>query len=215
MFSLKPRFLKGLYLRLKDLVSYIWNKIIVFIRWYRRTYKRVRWYKKALMLFVTLFCVFFLYLGMVDVNFLWLFGKSPSLETISHPKQDIASVIYSSDGVVLGRYYRENRIPITYEEIPKSLVDALISTEDERFYEHFGIDVHGIFAAVKDMVAHGEARGASTIIICIEERVNTIFVANFTKQPHPLNFHIMTVYHFSVPHRSTCHNDIWQVSVNA
>lgn len=163
MFSLKPRFLKGLYLRLKDLVSYIWNKIIVFIRWYRRTYKRVRWYKKALMLFVTLFCVFFLYLGMVDVNFLWLFGKSPSLETISHPKQDIASVIYSSEGVVLGRYYRENRIPITYEEIPKSLVDALISTEDERFYEHFGIDVHGIFAAVKDMVAHGEARGASTI----------------------------------------------------
>ena len=161
--SNETKFLKGLLLRLEDLLRFVWHKTKSGCRWYKRTYESARWYKRAVMLVVTFFVVFFIYLGMVDVNFLWLFGKSPGLEAIAHPKQDIASVIYSDDGVVLGRYFRENRLPVTYEEIPPMLVKALVSTEDERFYDHFGIDFQGVFAAVKDMIVHGEARGASTI----------------------------------------------------
>jgi len=99
---------------------------------------------------------------MVDINFLWLFGKSPSLSSISNPNQSVASVIYSADGKAIGKYFRENRTPVEYEEISPILIKTLIATEDERFYEHFGIDFQGLFAAVKDMT-QGRARGASTI----------------------------------------------------
>lgn len=131
-------------------------------RWYADTYREGRWYRKLLMAACTLLAVFLLYLGMVDVNFLWLFGKSPSMHAIAHPQQAEASEIISADGKVLGHYFRENRIPVQYEEISPRLIQTLISTEDERFYEHFGIDFPGLFAAVKD-IFQGNARGASTI----------------------------------------------------
>ena len=88
---------------------------------------------------------FVLYLILVDINFLWLFGKSPSLYDIAHPKQDEASIVYSADGKVLGRYYRENRIPVEYDEISPMLINALVSTEDERFY------VLTLFAIAKEL----------------------------------------------------------------
>lgn len=99
---------------------------------------------------------------MVDINFLWLFGKSPSLSSIHNPNQPTASEIYSADGKLIGKYFRENRSPVSYNEISPILIKTLISTEDERFYQHFGIDIQGVFSAIKDM-ARGEARGASTI----------------------------------------------------
>lgn len=156
-------FIRGLSDRLADLLKFLWHKLRLGWAWYKRTYKAARWYKKTGMAAITAFVVFMLYLGLVDMNFLWLFGKSPGLKAIANPKQDVASVIYSDDGVVLGRFFREYRIPVTYEEIPPMMVKALVSTEDERFYDHFGIDFQGVFAAMKDFVAHGEARGASTI----------------------------------------------------
>jgi penicillin-binding protein 1A len=63
---------------------------------------------------------------------------------------------------VLGKYFRENRTPVTYDEISPKLIKTLVSTEDERFYQHFGIDFEGVFAAIKDMTK-GKSRGASTI----------------------------------------------------
>ena len=63
---------------------------------------------------------------------------------------------------LIGKYFRENRTPVKYEEISPIIINTLISTEDERFYKHFGVDIQGVFAAVKDMT-HGKARGASTI----------------------------------------------------
>ncbi|WP_300702203.1 transglycosylase domain-containing protein [Bacteroides sp.] len=132
------------------------------IRWYKSLYLNKPWYKRALVSVTTFIIVFLIYLVMVDVNFLWLFGKSPSLSSIHNPNQPIASEIYSADGKLIGKYFRENRSPVDYEEISPILVKTLISTEDERFYQHFGIDFQGVFAAIKDM-ARGEARGASTI----------------------------------------------------
>ncbi len=139
-----------------------WNK---FITWRKARYKRYKglaWYLKIPNVVITTIVLFLLYLFIVDINFLWLFGKSPGLRSISNPNQSVASVIYTSDGEVLGKYFRENRTPVTYEEISPKLIKTLISTEDERFYQHFGIDFKGVFAALKDM-AKGRSRGASTI----------------------------------------------------
>ncbi len=98
----------------------------------------------------------------VDNNVLWLFGKSPTYDRITHPETSEASEIYSSDSVLIGRFFSENRTPVTYDQISPIAIRTLIATEDVRFYLHRGIDVAGLFAAAKDML-HGRARGASTI----------------------------------------------------
>ena len=131
-------------------------------KWYKSLYRNKPWYKRVLASTVSFVVLFLIYLIMVDINFLWLFGKSPGLSSIHNPEQPIASELYSADGKLIGKYFRENRSPVSYEEISPILIKTLISTEDERFYQHFGIDFQGVFAAVKDM-AKGDARGASTI----------------------------------------------------
>jgi penicillin-binding protein 1A len=136
-----------------------------FISWRKARLVRYRglvWYRKIANIFITSIVLFLLYLFIVDINFLWLFGKSPSMRSISNPNQNVASIIYTSDGKVLGKYFRENRTPVVYDEISPKLIKTLISTEDERFYQHFGIDIQGVFAALKDMTK-GRSRGASTI----------------------------------------------------
>ena len=105
----------------------------------------------------------FIYLGAVDINFLWLFGKSPGFAQIKNPTTASASEIYSSDGKLIGKFFNENRTPVTFNEVNPLFWKALIDTEDERFYHHIGIDFQGIFAAAKDAVVGNDARGASTI----------------------------------------------------
>ncbi|MEQ8152145.1 MAG: biosynthetic peptidoglycan transglycosylase, partial [Smithellaceae bacterium] len=139
--------------------------IIKFIAW--RKYRTARYHGlsrwgKAGNKILTFAGFFLLYLLLVDINFLWLFGKSPSLKSISDPPQLISSEIISADGRVIGKYYDENRKPVKYENISPALINTLVSTEDIRFYKHFGIDMQGLLAAFKDAL-HGNARGASTI----------------------------------------------------
>ncbi len=132
-------------------------------QWYKGLYLGRKWYFKLGTGLVTFFIAFIIYLVMVDVNFLWLFGKSPSMNTIMHPKNIQASELYSADGVQIGKYFSENRTPVEYDEVNPVFWNALVDTEDERFYKHFGIDFQGVFAALKDYVVHHDARGASTI----------------------------------------------------
>lgn len=139
-----------------------WEKLVHWRKARLVRYHQLPWYRKILNIVVSSVILFLLYLFIVDINFLWLFGKSPGLRSISHPNQNIASEIISADGKVLGKYYNENRTPVTYEELSPKLIQTLICTEDERFYHHFGIDFQGVFAAMKDM-AKGRSRGASTI----------------------------------------------------
>ena len=127
-------------------------------------YQGKAWYTKALIGFVSFIVAFFLYLGAVDINFLWLFGKSPGyFSGILDPQTSQASEIYSADGVLIGKYFNENRTPVKYEEVNPAFFKALIDTEDERFYKHFGIDPIGLFGAAKDALLHHDGRGASTI----------------------------------------------------
>ncbi len=121
------------------------------------------WYIKILSTLLTLVLMLMLYLLAVDNNFLYLFGKSPSMHTVKNTRPAQASEIYSADSVLIGKFFSENRTPVTYEEVNPVFWQALIDTEDERFYHHFGIDFQALFAALKDYVIHHDARGASTI----------------------------------------------------
>ena len=134
-----------------------------FFTWYKNLYKGRPWYVKTVAAFCTFVVAFVLYLGAVDINFLWLFGKSPGMSAIKNPVTSQASEIYSADGILIGKYFNENRTPVKYEEVNPIFWEALVSTEDERFYNHCGIDFQGVFAAIKDYAVHHDARGASTI----------------------------------------------------
>ncbi len=146
-----------------NIVVGITHNITNFISWYKKLYKGRAWYTKTAVAFVSFIVAIFIYLGMVDINFLWLFGKSPGFKAIATPPTYAASEIYSADSVLIGRYYKENRTPVKYGEVNPMFWRALIDTEDERFYSHHGIDPVGILGAVKDAITNNDARGASTI----------------------------------------------------
>ncbi len=132
-------------------------------RWYKSLYKGRPWYIKTISALMSFIVAFILYLVAVDINFLWLFGKSPDMATIKNPITNQATEIYSADSVMIGKFFSENRTPVEYEDVNPVFWKALVDTEDERFYKHFGIDIQGVFAAIKDFALHNDARGASTI----------------------------------------------------
>ena len=96
----------------------------------------------------------------VNFNFLWLFGGMPSLYELENPKSQVASLIISEDGQEIGKYFRENRNPLEFEELPDNIVNTLISTEDARFTAHSGIDIRSMFRVVFTL---GTSGGGSTI----------------------------------------------------
>ncbi|MBO7197654.1 MAG: transglycosylase domain-containing protein [Tidjanibacter sp.] len=93
------------------------------------------------------------------------FGKLPSFEELENPKSNLATEIYSEDGVLLGQYYVQNRSYVDYEEISPALVAALIATEDERFHSHSGIDFISLARVGIKTIALGDSGqgGGSTI----------------------------------------------------
>ena len=88
------------------------------------------------------------------------FGALPTFEELENPQTNLATEVISADGVTIGKYATENRTPIKYKELPENLVQALVATEDERYYEHSGIDFKGFARAV---IKLGRDGGASTI----------------------------------------------------
>lgn len=90
-----------------------------------------------------------------------LLGDMPDHTILENPKTFLATEIISSDGQTLGKFYLDdNRTPVDYEELPKELVDALVATEDIRYYDHSGIDLRGTLRAISKL---GKGGGASTI----------------------------------------------------
>ena len=155
----------GRWLNCAVRAAWSWLKVVfrAIWRWYVSFYHGTCWYVKAGAAIASLVLLFFLYLIAVDNNFLWLFGKSPGLSMIKNPVINEASELYSADSVLIGKYFSENRTPVKYEEVNPIFWRTLIATEDERYYQHFGIDFQGLVAAAKDYVLHHDARGASTI----------------------------------------------------
>jgi penicillin-binding protein 1A len=89
-----------------------------------------------------------------------LFGRLPSFDELENPTANLSSKIFSADSVLIGKYYVDNRSNISYEMLPPVLVKALIANEDERFYDHAGIDMKGTFRA---LITLGKDGGGSTI----------------------------------------------------
>ena len=105
--------------------------------------------------------IVFFFMG-VKYNLFYLYGQMPSIAQLENPKMPVSSEIYTSDKVLIGKYFTENRTPVTYEEISPLLLKALIATEDIRFYEHSGIDPEALLSIAWYLV-RGENRGGSTI----------------------------------------------------
>jgi penicillin-binding protein 1A len=102
-----------------------------------------------------------------------LFSGLPNVEALANPKINLASSIYSADGKIIGSYFKENRIDVKYNEIPKHVVDALIATEDERFYQHSGVDYLGLIRAAFSLGVDG---GGSTLT---QQLAKQQFTTNF------------------------------------
>ena len=100
------------------------------------TFKKLvlRWFFKFGVVFVALFALFFF------VVYFGLFGPIPSSQQLQRIKSPIASEVYSADGKLLGRYYIQNRSNVRFDEISPNVTNALVATEDARFYDHKGID---------------------------------------------------------------------------
>lgn len=152
--------------KIKEVFSWLLTKLRKFWPWYKSLYQGKAWYTKTGVGILSLFVLFIVYLGAVDINFLWLFGRSPGFFTILHPQTNQASEIYSADGKLIGKFFNENRTPVKYEEVNPAFFHALIDTEDERYYKRprgMAVDPIGIFGAVKDALLRHDGRGASTI----------------------------------------------------
>jgi penicillin-binding protein 1A len=100
---------------------------------------------------------FFLFLLLIYIG---LFGKLPSIEELENPSMMSSSEIYADDGTLMGKYYLKDRINVKYQDISPNVIRALIATEDERFYEHSGIDMKSLARAI---IFLGSEGGASTI----------------------------------------------------
>lgn len=115
--------------------------------------------------YVKKFWTLFIYGLFGSVAFFFLaswgfFGTMPSFDELENPNSNIASEIISSDGKTIGKFAYQNRVPVKYKDLPKDLVNALVSTEDERFYQHSGIDAKGTLRAILTL---GKDGGASTL----------------------------------------------------
>ncbi len=103
-------------------------------------------------------------------SFGW-FGGLPSLQALERPDPDLSSELISADGVSLGKYFRQNRTPVTYEELSPELVNTLLVTEDIRFKNHSGIDLRALVRAIIGKLTFSFKGGGSTITMQLAENL--------------------------------------------
>jgi penicillin-binding protein 1A len=109
----------------------------------------------------------------VNNNFMGLFGSFPSYEMLENPESEnlLASELYSADGVLLGKYFRENRSYVDFDELSPNLVNALLATEDVRFTNHSGMDLKAILRAAFGKLTFSFAGGGSTLTQQLAENI--------------------------------------------
>ena len=119
-----------------------------------------KWVKRFWLFYVC--CWIFVVLLFTFISFGWL-GFMPSFEELENPRSNLASEVIGCDGVVLGKYYIENRTNIPYSKMSPNIINALIATEDVRFFDHSGVDLRAVFRATFGVFTGGNKGGASTI----------------------------------------------------
>jgi penicillin-binding protein 1A len=125
--------------------------------------KKKKSYKKLALLFWVVFIIpigLFVLMMFAAANSWVGFPPLPSFEELENPQSNLATEVYTSDGKILGKYFYQNRVNVQYEDLSPFLVDAFISTEDERYREHSGIDFRSLTRAVLKLGKNG---GGSTV----------------------------------------------------
>ncbi|WP_031526111.1 penicillin-binding protein 1A [Dyadobacter crusticola] len=147
--------------------SYRHNKRSLRSWWENNVDTQSRFYRPIMFVWKTFaygFVTFAVYIFCVETNFLWLMGSMPSVEDLQNPKVAQSSEIYTADGVMIGKFYTENRTPVTYKMISPNLVKALIATEDVRFYKHSGIDYKAMASVAMGIMTGATDRGGGSTI---------------------------------------------------
>ena len=121
-------------------------------------------------LFIFGFVFFLLVLLLADFG---VFGSMPSISDLQNPSASQSSQVYADDGTLMGKYYLEDRVNVEYKDISPNIIKALIATEDERFYDHSGIDPRSLARAVFFLGSKG---GASTITM---QTAKNLFTENW------------------------------------
>ena len=112
----------------------------------------------------TLSSFFFVLLIICSVSYLYLESQLPNVNTLKKVKLQVPLRIYTLDGKLIQEYGEKKRIPIAYPDIPKTLIQGVLATEDQRFFEHSGVDILGLSRAAIRMVSTGtKSQGGSTI----------------------------------------------------
>jgi penicillin-binding protein 1A len=123
-------------------------------------FKRIR--NPFLRYFVIFIYFVIIFFCSIELNLFGLFGYSPDMQDIKTPILSVSSEVYTADGKLLAKFYKENRSPIEYKNLSPNLINALVATEDVRFFKHHGVDYYGFFSSLIS-TAKGDRRGASTI----------------------------------------------------
>lgn len=133
-------------------------------------FKKVQMVLWGLVLFTILF--------FIGVNY-GMLGSMPDLDAIQNPRNEISTTIYSADHEVLGSFYTENRIEVSYDDLSPWLVNGLVATEDKRFYDHSGIDIPGLFSAIAHAALPGPERGGASTLT--QQLAKNLFNEDFNK----------------------------------
>ena len=132
---------------------------------------------KIILIWITVISPFLLLFLLVQLASFGFFGDLPTFDQLENPRNNLATEIISEDGVVLGKYFFENRSRAAYKELPENLIQALISTEDIRFKEHSGVDIRAVLRAVFGVITgKSGSGGASTLTQQLAKML-------FTEQP--------------------------------
>ncbi|HKJ41557.1 MAG TPA: transglycosylase domain-containing protein [Sunxiuqinia sp.] len=127
--------------------------------------KQKKNYRKFNLIFWSLFLVGVLFVfGLFYSIAKGKLGEMPTFRELENPQSLLASDVVSRDHVVLGRYFRENRSYVEYKDLPPNLINALVATEDVRFYEHSGIDLRGLLRVAKGLVTGNSSTGGGSTI---------------------------------------------------
>ena len=149
---------------IKDILFTLIKKIVQPFNWL----VKLAFKKKLKIILITgftLFCfgasaLLLVYFAVVN----GVFGNVPTADELKHLSNSEASEVYSTDGVLLGRYYVENRTDVKYDSINPVLINALIATEDSRFYEHEGVDHISMMRVLVKSILLGQNKGGGSTL---------------------------------------------------
>lgn len=124
--------------------------------------KKRKNFRKLILLFWLMLLLPFLVIGIMLIKA--ANSNLPTFEELENPKSNLATEVFSADNQVLGKYFQENRTNVRFEELPESLVQALIATEDERYYSHSGIDIQALLRVAKGVLTNNLSQGGGSTI---------------------------------------------------